>query len=58
MQQVARESRWFEIAASVFAFVVLAPFLAIAILPFGLIGLPVLLSLLLPVTAISAGSSS
>ena len=58
MKQFIRESHWFEIAASIFAFVVLAPFLAIAILPFGVLGAPVLLGLLLPVFAISAGSSS
>ncbi len=58
MKHVAQESRWFEIAASAFAFVVLAPFLAIAILPFGLLGAPVLLSLFVPVAVISAGSGS
>jgi hypothetical protein len=56
MQQ--KESRWFEIAASVFAFVVLAPFLAIAILPFGLVAAPVLLTLLVPAMAIGAGSGN
>ena len=58
MQQVARQSRWFEITASVFAFVVLAPFLAIAILPFGLVAAPLLLTLLLPVTALGAGGGN
>lgn len=58
MKHVVRESRWFEIAASVFALVVLAPFLAIAILPFGLLGAPLLLSLFVPVALISAGSGS
>ncbi len=49
-------SRFFEIAVSVLAFLVLAPVLAIAILPFSLLGAPVFLALILPVVAISAGS--
>ncbi len=56
MQQVAKESSWFTIAASVFAFIMLAPFVSLALLWFGTLGAPLLLSLLLPVTAISAGS--
>ena len=56
MQQVAKESSWFTIAASVFAFIMLAPFVSLALLWFGTLGAPLLLSLLVPVTAISAGS--
>ena len=56
MQQVAKESRWFTIAASVFAFIMLAPIVSLAMLWFGTLGAPLLLTLLLPVTAISAGT--
>ncbi len=49
-------SRLFEIAVSVLAFLVLAPVLAIAILPFGLLSAPVFLALIVPVVALSAGA--
>jgi hypothetical protein len=49
-----RELHWYEIAISALAFVVVAPLLALAILPF-LLGAPVCLSLVVPVLAISAG---
>lgn len=50
-----RELHWYEIAISAFAFVVVTPLLALAILPFSLLGAPVFVGLLVPVLAISAG---
>jgi hypothetical protein len=51
------EYRWFRIAASVFAVVVLAPFLALALLPLTVVGAPLFLALLLPVVLTSAATS-
>jgi hypothetical protein len=56
MQQVARKSYWFETAASVFAFIVLSPFLSLAMLWFGMIGMPLLLTVFLPALALNAGN--
>jgi hypothetical protein len=53
-----REYGLFEIAVSVLALLVLAPVLAIAILPFGLLGAPVFVALILPVVAISASGGT
>jgi hypothetical protein len=50
-----RELHWYEIAISAFAFVVVTPLLALAVLPFGLLGAPFLVALMVPVLAISAG---
>jgi hypothetical protein len=49
------EYSWFEVSASVFALLVLAPFLALIALML-IASAPVLLSMLLPVAVISAGS--
>ena len=46
----------FRMAASVFAFAVLVPCIAMALMPLLLLGTPVVVALLLPVVAISAGS--
>lgn len=50
------EFSWFHVAVSVFALVVLAPFIAVTMLMF-LASAPVLLSMLLPVAVIAAGSA-
>lgn len=47
--------RCFRIVASVFAFAVLVPCVAMALMPLLLLGTPVIVGLLLPVVAISAG---
>lgn len=53
-EEFMRELHWYEIAISAFAFVVVTPLLALAILPFSLLGLPVFLGLVVPVLTISA----
>jgi hypothetical protein len=50
------EYSWFQVTASVFALVVLAPFLALTMLTL-LASAPVLLSLLLPAAVIAAESA-
>ena len=51
------ESRWFRIIVSLVTVAVLAPFLALALLPFSLLGAPLFLAVLLPVLAMSAATS-
>lgn len=48
--------RCFRVAASAFAFAVLVPCIAMALMPLLLLGTPVVVALLLPVVAISASS--
>jgi hypothetical protein len=48
---------WFQITASVFGFLVLAPLLAPGLLLFALVNAPMFLWMLLPVLTISAGSA-
>jgi hypothetical protein len=48
-----RDFPWYEIAFSAIAFVVLMPLLALALLPFGLLGAPMFLSLIGPAMTIS-----
>ena len=52
-----QESRWFRIIVSVFTVAVLAPFLALALLPFSVLGAPLFLAVLLPVLLTSASTS-
>jgi hypothetical protein len=55
-EESMRDLHWYEIAIYVFAAAVLVPMLAIAILPFGLLGMPVFLSLIGSVRTIAADS--
>jgi len=48
--------RSFRVAASVFAFAVLVPCIAMALMPLLLLGTPVIVMMLIPVVAISAGN--
>jgi hypothetical protein len=54
-EEFMRELHWYEIAIAAFAFVIVTPPLALAILPFSLLGLPVFLALVVPVLSAGKG---